>query len=425
MSEHVSARIKNFQIASYRSCQNTAFSPDPRLSALIGINGSGKTNLLNAMLLIKKIYSSRHFRSSSQVSPNSCKLNIDFSLGDKQVSYQADIDYAANERNKEELLDVEEKWNLKDLDGKDEWIPFPSHLLRHEIIEEPLRLAKYLMMRRMDFQDGPTRKQYEELTNTSKNILDSLRPISHFLSRITYYSASQYTNPSECPAYFSLEEDDDDHAQHMFRPYSSRGPHIRFLHDLYKFKVKNPQGFEDFESIAGPKGLGLIDKITFHVFPVPTSEIEVRTGGKIVKKKIRKVIVVPHFIIRKTKLCPGQLSEGTFKTLAVLLYLGTDASELLLLEEPEVCIHHGLLHSLVELIKTHSMHKQIIISTHSDAVLDQLTPENVFLVRNIPRKGTVVDHLPKSMSAKNYLALKMYLTEVGNLGEYWKDAGFS
>jgi ABC-type Mn2+/Zn2+ transport system ATPase subunit len=424
MSEHVSARIKSFQVASYRSCQNTVFSPDPQLSALIGINGSGKTNLLNAMVLIRKIHSTRHYRSHSKASPNICKLNIDFSLGDKQVRYQADVDYAANERNMEEVLNAQEQWNIKDLTGKDEWLHFPSYLLRPGISEEPQRLAEYLIMRSIESQDGPTRKQFEELTNTSKGILDSLEPISHLLSRISYYSASQYTNPSECPAYFSLEEDDD-HSLPRFRPYSSKGPHTRFLHDLYKFKVKNPQGFEEFESIAGPKGLGLVDKITFHVFPVPTSEIEVRTGGTIVKKKIRKVIVVPHFIIRKTKLCPGQLSEGTFKTLAVLLYLGADASELLLLEEPEVCIHHGLLHSLVELIKTHSMHKQIIISTHSDSVLDQLSPENVFLVRNVPRKGTVVDHLPKSMSAKNYLALKMYLTDAGNLGEYWKDAGFS
>ena len=294
----------------------------------------------------------------SKASPNICKLNVDYSVGDKQVSYQADIDYAANERNMEDVLDVQEKWNLKDLTGKDEWLQFPSHLLRPGMTEEPQLLAQFMMMQRIESEDGPSRKQFEDLTYTSKNILSALEPVSHLLSRITYYSASQYTNPSECPAYFSLE-DDDDHLQPRFRPYSSKGPHTRFLHDLYKFKVKNPQGFEEFESIAGPRGLGLIDKITFHVFPVPTSEIEVRTGGTIVKKKIRKVIVVPHFIIRKTKLCPGQLSEGTFKTLAVLLYLGADASELLLLEEPEVCIHHGLLHSLVELIKTHSMHKQI------------------------------------------------------------------
>lgn len=423
MSDLVPARIKNFQVTNYRSCQNTSISLNPQLSALIGINGSGKTNLLNALLLIRKVYSFRnYYRQGQKKSPNICKLTVDYVVGDKQVSYQASIDYTTNERNHEEILGAEEKWNLKEFTGKDEWISFPSQLIRPGSKEEPQRLAEYLMLRSIEFQEGPTRNQFEELTNTSKDILHFLEPISHFLSRITYYSASQYTNPSECPAYFSLEEDEE---QSRPRAYATKGSHVRFLHDLYRFKVKNPQGFQEFESIAGPKGLGLIDKITFHTFPVPTSEIEVRTGGTIVKKKIRKVIVVPHFVIRRTKLSPGQLSEGTFKTLAVLLYLGADASELLLLEEPEVCIHHGLLCSLVELIKTHSTQKQIVISTHSDFVLDQLSPENVFLVRTVPRKGTLVDHLPKSMSTKNYLALKKYLTDAGNLGEYWRDAGFS
>ena len=106
--------------------------------------------------------------------------------------------------------------------------------------------------------------------------------------------------------------------------------------------------------------------------------------------------------------------------MAILFYIITDKSQLLLLEEPEVCIHHGLLASIVEIIKESSLKKQIILSTHSDFVLDALDPTNIFIVRNDPQKGTVVRHVPSSMSTREYKALKNYLDSSGNLGEYWR-----
>jgi predicted ATPase len=132
-------------------------------------------------------------------------------------------------------------------------------------------------------------------------------------------------------------------------------------------------------------------------------------------------LVIPQFTIGKNELSPNQLSEGTFKTITLLFYLITETSSLLLIEEPEVCVHHGLLSSIIEMIKTYSRNKQIIVSTHSDFVLDQLEPENVFKVSNEPEKGTKVISIKKSMSSREFNALRKYLDKVGNLGEYWKE----
>lgn len=424
-SDH-QVRIKNFYVTGFRSCHDTSVSLNPQLSALIGINGSGKTNLLNALMLIRKVHSFRNYPYSQKNEPGKgqeCTLAVDFMVSEKLVNYRASINYTTNQRNQEEVIGTEEKWNLREINGKDEWISFPSYLIRPEGKEAIGGLAQYFMIRSIQLNEGQrvSRAEFDQYANLSSEIHSSLGPVSYFLSRISYYSASKYTNPSECPPYFYLE--DESHPPPTYRG-QGREPHVRFLYDLYRFYDKNPQGYQEFESIAGRKGLGLIDKVTFYPVRVPVSEVEVRAGGRIVKKKIKREIVVPHFIVHGTKLSPGQLSEGTFKTLAILLYLITDASELLLLEEPEVCIHHGLLSSLVELIKTHSVQKQIVITTHSDFVLDQLTPESVFLVKNTPKCGTKVERLPESMSARNYLALKEYLGSTGNLGEYWRDAGF-
>ena len=96
---------------------------------------------------------------------------------------------------------------------------------------------------------------------------------------------------------------------------------------------------------------------------------------------------MPSFSIDGNTLSPNQLSEGTFKTLALLYYVLTDESNLLLIEEPEVCIHHGLLNSIIALIKAYSKQKQIVISTHSDFVLDQIAPEDLVLVTRQKNQG--------------------------------------
>jgi len=343
-------------------------------------------------------------------------------VGDKKVKYAADIDHNTNERNLEEIVSSDEKWNFNEITGLDEWIPLPTFVMRSDSVNEKWQVHEYFEWMKRGAEKTLSIKSPLDLTNLFREepVASTIEAISQFISKTRYYSASQYTNPAECPAYFELEESDV-----LRRRLSGSASHKRFLFDLYLFKEKNPNGYREYLSLIGRDGLQLVDTIDFHTVPVPSSEIEVLSGGKILRKKIKRVLVVPHFVIHRTKLSPSQLSEGTFKTLAVLLYLSTDASELLLLlEEPEVCIHHGLLSSLIELIKSHAMQKQIIISTHSDFVLDQLQPENVFLVSNPKSKGTIVEPLPESMSKKGYGALKEYLNTCGNLGEYWRHSGF-
>ena len=97
---------------------------------------------------------------------------------------------------------------------------------------------------------------------------------------------------------------------------------------------------------------------------------------------------------------------------------------MLLVEEPEIGVHHGLLNSIISLIKSQSKSKQILISTHSDFVLDQLNPEDIVLIDRIVNKGTVAKSLTNSMTKSEYRGLKEYLKESGNLGDYWKESGF-
>ena len=121
--------------------------------------------------------------------------------------------------------------------------------------------------------------------------------------------------------------------------------------------------------------------------PTSSSDYSVRVGGTVEVRRRHQLLVIPQFRIGKRQLSPNQLSEGTFKTLALLFHVMTEDSTALLVEEPEVCVHHGLLSSILELIKSYSQHKQMILSTHSDYVLDQVKPENVYRVASKNRPG--------------------------------------
>jgi hypothetical protein len=245
--------------------------------------------------------------------------------------------------------------------------------------------------------------------------------VCDFLQGITYYGASQFTNPSRCPASFELDEQ-----SHGYRATGRRN-HTRFLTDLHSSysNRRHSTDYPQFLSLVGRQGLKLVDQIGFAEYNLPESQVKVSPGGSVTRKTSRRRLVVPGFVVGKRRLSPSQLSEGTFKTLALIFYLVSDRSQLLLLEEPEVCVHHGLLTSIVELIKSYAHEKQIIFTTHSDFVLDALSPEQVFIVSKDAKRGTQVRAVPKLLSANDFRVLKNYLAETGNLGEFWRHGGFA
>jgi len=239
-----------------------------------------------------------------------------------------------------------------------------------------------------------------------------------FRNRISYYSASQFTNPGRCPSSIEIDEEGD-----LLRPLSRRREHERFLLDMYRLRESNPAAYSAYISLVGKHGLKLISTIFWKQVKIASSQIEVRTGGKVVKRKRKRVLVVPSVQTGSDRLSFSQLSEGIFKTLALIFYLMTDDNDLLLIEEPEVCVHHGLLASVVELIKDQSVKKQIIFSTHSDFVLDQVKPEQVFSVVRNDQKGTLVRSVGTGYPKATIEALREYLKTSGNLGEFWRQGG--
>lgn len=398
-------KIKKIDIFNYRSCIKTRIDILTDLTTLIGVNGVGKSNILNSIQLLKRINRNRYFHQRSLFETLShTRLDIILDIDNELFNLKADIYYDTNESNIEEIYSAELKIkNISKEKGK--WMEIDADL--YEFVDYINRTQNKIELNKLPIK---TDKPIEEIRFAVE--------IISYLTNISYYSATQFSDPTKCPISLELED------SRLIRPYRKSKTHEQFIYDLYRAYKTEPKSFKKYINTVNQNGIGLIDNITFFDHNIPSSSLKVRAGGQVEKIERVKNIVVPSIIIDNLNLSPNQLSEGTFKTLALVFYILNDESDLLIIEEPEVCVHHGLLSSIIELIKSQSKHKQIFISTHSDYVLDKLKPENVVLVRKTKDSGTIANSLPKSLSKNDFLALKEYLSESGNLGEYWKEGGF-
>jgi predicted ATPase len=111
-----------------------------------------------------------------------------------------------------------------------------------------------------------------------------------------------------------------------------------------------------------------------------------------------------------------RLSDGTLRYLCLLAILcHPNPPPLVCIEEPELGLHPDVLPTLAELLKETSERTQLIVTTHSDVLVDALTdcPEAV-LVTEKTSNGTTLNRL-------NAEKLKPWLEKYrhGGLGQLW------
>lgn len=403
--------LEKLRIQNYRSCLDTSIEFQPDLSVLIGPNGSGKTNVLQAIVLLQKIMEEDVYSRRRGISaPDTSRLTATFRNGDKKAMLYSSVQLDTNEHNADLVVNSRDAWYARDYTGSKKRIQLPLWAAQH--LDSDLRSSYYA--RRNYYHYG----LFFDKKQISKTLRTALGRIVATVQGIKYYSASQFTNPSECPVSFEIEKQ-----AGVARHRHGRG-HERFLCALFRAS-ENPtkSKYDVFFNIVGPDGIGLVDDIHFQQITTSSAEYGVKSGGRVDTRTREKTLVIPQFTIGASTLSPSQLSEGTFKTITLLFYVITEQSNILLIEEPEVCVHHGLLSSIIEIIKSFAKHKQIIISTHSDFVLDRVDPRSVYRVTRNHDSGTQVDSILDSMSADELCALRDYLDTEGNLGEYWRHGG--
>lgn len=419
------AILTRIDISGYRSCRDTKFVPNQNLSALIGINGAGKTNILNAICLLK---TEEHYRTEKALSVGT-KIVAWFTVAGKHIGLKLDLQISPDARGRDEVLSCKETWNFSDYNGGKRWIhlretemwpsvrrtswsrgTYATRFAPHNIVASELVYIKRVLKR-------PTKHQKAKIVAANPTIIAAIHAVNEFRGGIKYYSASQFTNPSHCPNNFEIDNQGSPESTYSW------STHTHFLYDLYSLRQKNPDLYNEYISIVSRQKLGLINRLNWKRVPLSSSTVEVKSSGKIQKVRQSKTLIIPKIQVGSSHLTFNQLSEGTFKTLALIFYIMTSQDSCLLIEEPEVCVHHGLLRHIISIINAYASSKQIVFSTHSDLVLDGMPQSDVFVVE-MEKSQTRVAALSKWLGKREKEALKAYLQEAGTLGEYWRSGGF-
>jgi predicted ATPase len=410
-------KIERIEIVEYRGCVKTEFEINPNLTALIGINGSGKTTILNSISYLKdSISRSRMYHINNEDLSSVTEITSSFIDDTGHITLKACIKSGYNNQIDEDVFEVTTEWKIPEISSR-KWFDVPIELLNKDIFENIDNIEK----RNRQFNRISYEKVKEIKRILSPEILERLFNVSNFMRSINYYSATQFSDPTKSPISVELDERE---KNRLYRSYRNRGYHSQFIIDLFLLKENDPKAFASYINLIGLNGIGLLNTIEFDKVQFKSEEVKVKSAGRISTETQTKTVIVPKIYLDKNILSLNQLSEGTLKTIALLFYIIRETGSLLLIEEPEVCIHHGLLASIIEVIKKISKNKQIIISTHSDFVIDQLLPENIVVVTNDTITGITSQKLSKVLSKNSYKALHEYLSASGNLGEYWKEGGF-
>ena len=245
--------IKKILIQNYRSCLDTEIEFHPNLSVLIGPNSSGKTNILNALLLLRKLTEESPYRNIEEEATGKCNLKVWFDIGGKNIILSAIIDIFTDDNNSDIVVSSKQQWYVKDFTGNAKRISVPLWMLhefgRFKDHNHPFfhisRGKKIYFGRRFRFE-------------MPDSAVEPLNKIATDLSEIRYYSASQFTNPSTCPVSFEIEKEGK-----KSRGIGLKG-HAKFLFDIYdSAKSSDKTSYIQFLDIIGPKGIKLIDGLKF------------------------------------------------------------------------------------------------------------------------------------------------------------------
>ena len=391
--------IKELSIKKYRSLKNARFRPRSTLSVLIGFNGAGKSNTLQAILLCQKAFTVRGRFSEEEKFDRNCTIIATIEHQTITIRYKFVIGYTTDQRNVDLVKSAKIYWKMPGL-ADTEWHELPGGSRRD-------RWITYTIKKRLVLQDKP------RLSEKMIRLHEIASEASELFMSIEYYSASVFTNPNKAPASFNFNP--------TGRWESQDNPHEKFLRDLFVAYTGKEKSFYEYESVIGKKTLCLVDKIRFKIVELPSSQIEVQMGGKYHKTRVKNRIVVPYFRRGRSNFSPNQLSEGTLKSLALLFYIITAKNKVVLIEEPENCIHFGLLRKLMNIINDFAREKQIIVTTHADEVVSTAKSKEVFIVENAKTEGTTIKSIPDAMSRNELSLLKSYLAESGNLGDFWRE----
>lgn len=393
--------LTHLRVQNFRSCEDVEFSLGESLIALLGRNGAGKTNLLRAIELLTALGSgSGDWPELEAKDPGKPVLiGASIFLHDRLYYYEASRPAGSGPGTQERL----------EIDGT----PICMRI-NGELRITVDRDSPFVTFNKVSSSAGLLTTAANLLPEETE-ILDSIRALLHTLSATRYYTLDD--DLAE-PTHANFV------ARSLYDSWRAIDPDKRATTNSVIFRLidlseNHPQEFEELQSLLGSGGLGLVSAIFIRAItmpplsnegmPLPPSEGPSRHAFFVGFLPSRDIAGTGQYFSF------DELSAGTRRLIRLLAHVVYDDSSILLLEQPEDCLHAGLISRLVGILRAYSHRCQFIFSTHSRDMLDVLYPNEVRLVES--KEGHT--HA-RGLSPRELECARRYLADSGPLSEFFE-----
>ncbi|HZZ44040.1 MAG TPA: ATP-binding protein [Tepidisphaeraceae bacterium] len=391
--------LKWVQIRNFRSCGNTVVPLFDSVTALVGKNGVGKSNVLLAIEWMARRASSPTDLDMPTYAPNQDPFEITARLELGSQQYEYFVRYQGPFVRESIRKDFVERLSILTPNGE------------HSIIFDRTAGIVITPLRDVPLLVGTSAASMASISSLlpADDVLNlAIEPVKTFFAGIQYYLIDDSREGMVSDLVVDTEY------QKWRQRYVAEGALTKSVayRLLYMFH-ENREMLNEFRSLVGPEGLGIVNFVG-----VETIDAQPATGGQksgLNKYHFFQFIPLEGMGGSGSPRTFSSLSSGTRRAIRMLVSLLFDRRSLMLIEEPEVSIHPGLLRKIVGIFRTYSPISQVIFTTHSAEVLNVLNPAEIVLL-SAPAGNT----LARVLGPDEIALAHKFLCDEGSLADYFE-----
>ncbi|RJP36819.1 MAG: hypothetical protein C4547_06770 [Phycisphaerales bacterium] len=385
--------LDSIEIQNFRSCEDVELRLGEPVVALLGRNGAGKTNLLHAIQVAAELCFGKP-EPQFGLSPNDRSKPTTFALrfsagGHSYVYGVSRMTPARDDSPLRESLEREGDILFKRSGRLLEsgYAPFKSD------VRVPLTVPGLWTLMQALPREHP--------------LFAALRPADAFLRGIRYFSIDHPYQEHADPPPTSIV----DAARFEIWTESVESGRVpeSVMCRLVHMHLMDRAKLNELLALLGDDGLALVSDIEFET-------ISLSGGGPGARRfPDHLVTFVPCVGMAGAgrSFRVGDLSAGTWRVISLLTHLVFDEASCILVEQPEDCIHAGLLGKLIDIFRTYAHRTQFICATHSSRVTNLIGAQGIRMVSAEEGRTGVAE-----LSPEDILASQSYLADEGTLAEF-------
>lgn len=349
-------------IIYFRSCRNVEIDDLENVTALIGRNGVGKSNVLRAIAWAARMATGSQSTDRARLLSEFGDVTLEFRLNDTYYRYTVSAD-VRHDTSPVRLLQSESLYRIegqaaKLLASKSEaGVQISDGQNSHTFLADP----SYAML--------PSIARLPGAAEWTTRYAD----ISNFLGGIRYYPLNEpnYEHSSSRELLTTR-----DFIEWMQNSSSERFSHADAVMRILAMHLFSQESQQELVDLLGDNGLNLIGGV--QIIPYTPQKRETPQQITFNGVSLADYYAVGFYPPGSSEddaahpLSFDELSHGTRRVLDLIAAVLYDRSSVMLIEHPEDAVHIGLLTKIMGILESYSEEVQVVLATHSRAILNTL-----------------------------------------------------